>query len=67
VNGATKRVTMPDGRTLDISIPAGLEDGQTLRLRGQGEKGPGSGPAGDVYVEVKVQPHPVFERRGADI
>lgn len=67
VNGATKRVTMPDGRTLDIAIPAGLDDGQTLRLRGQGEHVTANGPAGDVYVEVKVRPHPVFERKGADI
>lgn len=65
-NGAKKRVTMPDGRTLDLSIPAGLEDGQTLRLKGQGEHGPG-GAAGDVYVEVKVKPHPLFERKGDDI
>jgi DnaJ-class molecular chaperone len=67
VKGATKRVTMPDARTLDITIPSGLEDGQTLRLRGQGEKGGSGGPAGDVYVEVKVKPHAVFERDGADI
>ncbi len=65
VNGAKKRVTMPDGKTLDLAIPAGLEDGQTLRLKGQGEKGPGG--AGDVYVEVKVKPHPLFERKGDDI
>jgi DnaJ-class molecular chaperone len=65
LNGAKKRVTMPDGKTLDLSIPAGLEDGQTLRLKGQGEKGPGG--AGDVYVEVKVKPHPLFERKGDDI
>lgn len=65
VNGAKKRVTMPDGRTLDLTIPAGFEDGQTLRLKGQGEKAPGG--AGDVYVEVKVKPHAVFERRGDDI
>ncbi len=65
VTGAKKRVTMPDGRTLDIAIPPGLDDGQTLRLKGQGEKGPGG--AGDVYVEVKVKPHPTFERKGADI
>lgn len=64
VNGATKRVTMPDGRTLDIVIPVGLEDGQTLRLKGQSDSG---GLAGDVYVEVKVKPHPVFDRDGADI
>jgi DnaJ-class molecular chaperone len=63
--GAKKRVTMPDGRSLDLSIPAGLEDGQTLRLKGQGERGPGG--AGDVYVDVKVKPHPIFERKGDDI
>ena len=67
VNGAKKRVTMPDGRTLDISIPAGLRDGQTLRLRGQGGPGQGEGPAGDVYVETKVSPHAFFERDGDDI
>ena len=67
VKGATKRVTMPDQRTLDISIPAGLENGQTLRLRGQGDRGATNAAAGDVYVEVKVKPHPVFERDGADI
>ncbi|PQA87254.1 DnaJ C-terminal domain-containing protein [Hyphococcus luteus] len=65
VNGAKKRVTMPDGKTLDLSIPPGFEDGQTLRLKGQGERGPGG--AGDVYVEVKVKPHPLFERKGDDI
>ena len=65
VNGAKKRVTMPDGRNLDLTIPAGFEDGQTLRLRGQGERG--AGGAGDVYVEVKVKPHPIFERKGDDI
>jgi DnaJ-class molecular chaperone len=65
LNGAKKRVTMPDGRTLDLAIPAAFEDGQTLRLKGQGERGPGG--AGDVYVEVKVKPHPIFERKGDDI
>jgi DnaJ-class molecular chaperone len=65
--GAKKRVTMPDGRSLDITIPAGLEDGQTLRLKGQGEGGVGAGQAGDVYVEVKVTPHDIFERDGLDI
>lgn len=65
--GARKRVTMPDGRSLDIAIPAGLDDGQTLRLRGQGEPGPGGGQAGDVYVEVTVRPHRIFERDGNDV
>jgi DnaJ-class molecular chaperone len=67
VKGAKKRVTMPDGKTLDIAIPAGLEDGQSLRLKGQGEAGVSGGPAGDVYVEIAVKPHPFFERDGDDI
>ena len=65
VNGAKKRVTMPDGRTLDLAVRAGFEDGQTLRLKGQGERSPGG--AGDVYVEVRVKPHAIFERKGDDI
>lgn len=65
--GAKKRVTMPDGRALNLTIPAGLEDGQTLRLRGQGEEAPAGGTAGDVYVEVTVLAHRVFERDGRDI
>lgn len=67
VNGAKKRVTMPDGRTLDISVPAGFRDGQQLRLKGQGQPGVGGGEAGDAYVTIAVEPHPFFERRGDDI
>ncbi|MEO1015292.1 MAG: DnaJ C-terminal domain-containing protein [Pseudomonadota bacterium] len=65
--GARKRVTMPDNRSLDLTIPAGVDDGQTLRLRGQGEAGPGGGPHGDVYVEISIRPHRIFERDGLDI
>ncbi len=65
--GGAKRVTMPDGRQLDVTIPAGVETGQTLRLRGQGEAGVAGGPTGDVLVEITVKPHPVFEREGDDI
>lgn len=67
VHGATKRVTMPDGRVLDLNIPAGLEEEQTLRLRGQGEIGGQGGEAGDVYVETRIKPHGVFEREVNDI
>lgn len=66
-NGAKKRVTMPDGKTLDISIPAGLEDGQTLRLKGQGEPGLNKGPPGDALVSIEVRPHRLFERDGNDV
>ncbi len=65
--GAKQRVTMPDGKSLDISIPAGVEEGQTLRLKGQGEPGYNGGQAGDVYVEIGVKPHALFEREGDDI
>ncbi len=67
VRGVKKRVAMPDGRNLDVAIPAGLEEGQTLRLRGQGEAGVNGGPPGDVYVETQIKSHPVFEREGLDI
>jgi DnaJ-class molecular chaperone len=67
VNGARKTVQMPDGRTLDIKIPAGLRHGQILRLKGQGRPGLGGGPPGDALVEVAIQPSPLFFRDGNDI
>jgi DnaJ-class molecular chaperone len=67
INGAKKRVIMADRKTLDISIPPGLQDGQTLRLRGQGRPGHGRGEAGDVLVDVHVRPHPDFRRDGNNI
>jgi DnaJ-class molecular chaperone len=65
--GAKKRLTLTDGKTLDVTIPPGTEDGQTLRLKGQGLPGMGSGPAGDAFIEVRVEPHPLFTRQGNDI
>ena len=65
--GAKKRVTMPDGRTIDLTIPAGVEDRQTLRLKGQGMPGFEGGQPGDAYVELHVQPHPYFERKDHNI
>jgi DnaJ-class molecular chaperone len=64
--GTTKRITLPEGRTLDVAIPAGTESGQTLRLRGQGEPARG-GEAGDALVTVTVQPHRFFRRVESDI
>ena len=66
-SGAQRRITLPDGRSLDVTIPPGLEDGQTLRLRGQGDPGWNSGPAGDALIEITVNPHPFFRREGDDI
>ena len=67
VNGARRSVTMPDGRTIEIAIPAGLKDGQTLQLRGKGGPGAGQGGPGDALVTVSVRPHPIFTRVGDDI
>src|SRR5262249_49082102 len=65
--GAKKRLTLPDSRTLDVTIPPGTEDGQQLRLKGQGTGGLGGGEAGDAYIEIHVTPHPYFKRQGTDI
>src|ERR671917_621208 len=54
-------------RTISAKVPAGVEDGMRIRLSGQGEVGPGGGPAGDLYVEVRERPHPVFTRDGEDL
>ena len=67
VRGAKTRITLPDGAALEVSIPAGTEDGQTLRLRGKGGEGSGGGPPGDALITVSVKPHPVFRREGDDI
>lgn len=66
VNGAKKSVVMPDGKTLDITIPPGISDAQVLRLKGQGVAG-ANGKTGDAYVEIAVRPHAVFKREGHDI
>lgn len=67
VNGASKRITLPDGGTLDVSIPAGIQEGQTLRLRGKGARSAGEGAAGDALVEISILPHRFFTRIGDDI
>ncbi len=65
--GTTRRITMPEGRTLDVRIPAGVTDGHVLRLKGQGMPGMGEGKPGDALVEIAVAPHPLFHREGDDI
>ena len=67
ITGASKRLTLPDGGTLDVAIPAGLVDGQVLRLRGKGAPGAGTGGPGDALIEVEVLPDPRFAREGDDI
>jgi len=65
--GGPKRITLPDGNTLDVTIPAGTQSGQTLRLRGKGALGRSEADRGDAYVTIEVEPHPDFERKGNDI
>lgn len=54
-------------RKIAVEIPAGIEDGSRIVMRGQGEKGSMNGPSGDLYVYIRVQPHEVFERHGNDV
>ncbi len=65
--GASKRLTLPDGGTLDVTIPPGIQDGQILRLRGKGGPSGGEGEAGDALVEISITPHRFFTRVGDDI
>ncbi len=66
VRGATKQVSLPDRPPVNLKIPPGTEEGQVLRLRGQGEKGLG-GPDGDLLIEIHVAQHDFFRREGQDI
>ncbi|MBX3484028.1 MAG: J domain-containing protein [Phenylobacterium sp.] len=67
IKGGGKRLTLPEGGTLDVNIPAGLVDGQVLRLKGKGAPGFGAGGPGDALIEVEVLPDPRFTRNGDDI
>ena len=65
IRGGVKRIIFPDGRTLDVSIPKGAAEGQTLRLKGQGQ--PGRAGPGDALVELAIRAHPLYRREGADL
>jgi DnaJ-class molecular chaperone len=64
--GTTRRVQLPTGKELEVKVPAGLTDGQTIRLKGQGLAMAG-GKAGDVLITVSIAPHHLFERDGNDL
>jgi DnaJ-class molecular chaperone len=66
LTGTSRRVHLPTGREIDAKIPAGLADGQTIRLKGQGMPGPG-GVAGDALITVTIAEHPLFKRDGANL
>jgi DnaJ-class molecular chaperone len=65
-SGTSRRVHLPTGKDIEVKIPAGLADGQTIRLKGQGLPGPG-GSVGDALITVAIAPHPLFERDGANL
>jgi DnaJ-class molecular chaperone len=67
VRGAKRRIRLPDGKSLEVTIPEGTEDRQTLRLKGQGGPGIGGGSRGDAYVEIHIKPHPFFVRKDTNI
>ena len=65
--GATRRLTLAPDQSLDVTIPAGIADGQVLRLKGKGGAGFGGGPPGDALIEVHIAPHEFFRRDADDI
>ncbi len=67
VTGATQRLNLPDGTTIDVKIPAGIETGRIIRLKGKGQPSQGAGGSGDALVEVTVLAHPHFTRVGDDL
>jgi curved DNA-binding protein len=69
-HGATRRISIKQGghtRSVDVRIPPGVKDGSRVRAAGEGESGANGGAAGDLYLRVRLRPHPVFERDGSDL
>lgn len=65
--GGKTRISLPEGGDLEVTIPKGVRDGQTIRLKGKGGPGMGQGGPGDAYLTISVAPHPEFRREGDDI
>jgi len=65
--GGKRRVTLGDGRTIAITVPAGIESGQTLRLKSQGKVGSRGVEPGDAYLDIEVESHPLFQRKERNI
>ena len=67
VSGGTRRVVLANGEQIDVKIPIGVKDGQSIRIKGRGGAGRGGAPNGDVLLQVSVAPHPFISRDGADL
>jgi curved DNA-binding protein len=65
--GGKRRITLGDGRDYEVTIPAGVKDGQRIRLAGEGSPGIGGGPPGDLYLRVRLKPDPRFRVEGRDL
>jgi len=65
--GGKRRVALGDGRSYDVNIPAGVGDGQRIRLAGEGGRGRRGGPSGDLFLRVRIKPHPQFRLEGRDL
>jgi curved DNA-binding protein len=65
--GGKRRISLGDGRDFEVEIPRGVRDGQRIRLAGQGSAAPGGGPSGDLFLRVRVKPHPRFRVEGRDL
>lgn len=65
--GGKRRFTFDDGRDYAVTIPRGVRDGQRIRLAGEGSPGVGGGPSGDLFLRVRLRPHPRFRRNGRDL
>lgn len=67
VAGGRRRLSLEGGRSIEANFPAGVRDGQLIRLAGRGAPGRDGGPPGDLYLRVRLKPHPTFRRRGDDL
>ncbi len=65
--GGKRKISLADGREFEVRIPPGVRDGQKIRLAGQGGEGASGGPAGDLYLRVRIKSHPRFRREGDDL
>ena len=66
IHGTQLKLTV-HGETVNVKVPAGIQDGQKLKVKGKGQHSPNGGPSGDLVVTIKVKPHPVFSRDGENL
>ncbi|WP_422375226.1 DnaJ C-terminal domain-containing protein [Roseibium sp.] len=67
VNSGKTQVTLPSGKTVNVTLPKGVVEGEKIRLKGQGHPGENGGPSGDAMVEIRLKPHKLFEVKGSDL